>query len=110
MAHALLSEKGFLEAARCFVRGAKGLAARAGVPEKFNMTLTLAYLGLIAEKMADSPVMDSEAFVRAHPDLLRASRLSEWYSPARLHSDRARRSFVLPDRAHGRADVAGRET
>ena len=94
----LLGRYSFLEATARFGRGAEALAARAGAPEKFNATVTLAFMSLIGECLSRGDYRDAEELLLAHPELADRHLLSRWYSPARLASARARRMFVLPDR------------
>lgn len=89
----LLGSTDFLDAARRYGRAVQALAEKAGAPEKFNVTITLAFLSLIAERMADEAT--AGAFIAKHPDLLDRNALSAWYpEPARLAQGRT--SFRLP--------------
>lgn len=96
----LLGRHEFLAAADLYVRGIAAIAGRAGVPQKVNLTITLAFLSLIAERMAACPGQDFDAFAADHPDLMRKDLLAGWYSDDRLRSDTARRLFLLPDACH----------
>lgn len=87
----------FLDGAVRYSRALRRLCERAGRPEKFHQTLTLAYLALIAERLAAEAPVDFAAFAAANPDLLDPAVLSRWYSPQRLASATARRAFLLPD-------------
>ena len=87
----------FLEATARYAAGLRSLAATAGVPEKFNATITLAFLSLIAERMRTTEHADYDDFIARNRDLLSKDLLGEWYSPERLRSDLARRVFLLPD-------------
>ena len=98
VAHDLLGRYGFLEAAAIYSTCLKTVAARAGAAEKFNVTITLAFLSLIAERMKGPEALSFEAFAKANPDLLSGRLLSNWYSVERLTSDHARSVFLLPDR------------
>lgn len=93
----LLHHHDFLAAADLYLRGIAAIADRAGAPQKVNLTITLAFLSLIAERMAGRPGQDFAAFAADHPDLMRKDLLAGCYSPERLHSDTARRLFLLPD-------------
>ncbi|MEM8752771.1 MAG: hypothetical protein AAGF90_07335 [Pseudomonadota bacterium] len=77
------------------------LAARAGAPEKFNATITFAYVSLIAERRAEGGFATADAFIDANADLLDAAALTARYTSGRLHSPLARRAPLLPDRAAG---------
>lgn len=97
MAFEMLRRYEFLEAALYYSRALRRVCARAGRPEKFNQTLTLAFLSLIAERLAAHPTTDFAAFESANPDLFDSGVLARWYSPGRLAGALARRVFVLPD-------------
>jgi len=87
----------FFTAMQVYADGLRALTVKAGVPEKFNATVTLAFISLIAEKMAEG-YDDADAMLAAHPELLRRDLLGAWYSKGRISSDLARRVAVLPDR------------
>ena len=87
----------FTEAADRFSRGLKKLVARAGTPDKYHDTITVAFMALIAERVGQSPEQDFAAFEAANPDLFDRKVLGRWYDEARLNSPAARRAFVLPD-------------
>ena len=75
------------------------MAERAGVPAKFNTTITVAFLGLVAERSTERPSASWEEFAKANPDLMEKNVLDAWYETGRLSSDAAREIFLLPDRA-----------
>ena len=87
----------FLDGAVRYSRALRRLCERAGRPEKFHQTLTLAFLALIAERLAAEAPTDFAGFAAANPDLLDPAVLSRWYSPQRLASAVARRAFLLPN-------------
>ncbi|HEY8949163.1 MAG TPA: hypothetical protein VIM56_09800 [Rhizomicrobium sp.] len=87
----------FPDAAAAFARALKQIAAHIGAPGKYHETITLAFLSLIAERQALGTHPDFESFAAANPDLMETSILKRWYTPKRLTSDIARRTFVLPD-------------
>ena len=97
VAHEALSRHSFFEATRRIAEGLEALTARIGVPEKYNATLTFAYMSLVAERMAADPTADAAAFVAANPDLTRGAPFARWYSEARMSSPLARRVALLPD-------------
>mgnify|MGYP001604324362 CR=1 FL=1 len=93
----LLKKYDFLEATARYAKTIKSMAAKAGAPEKFNVTITVAFMGLIAEKMtriADYPDFDS--FYTMNPDLT-GNALSPWYSAERISCDLSRKVFLMPD-------------
>jgi hypothetical protein len=93
----LLQVHDFSTAAYRFSSALKAIAARAGNPGAYHETITLAFLALIAERSAAGRFDDFEPFARANPDLMDKAVLGRWYAPERLHSDTARRIFLLPE-------------
>jgi hypothetical protein len=64
----------------------------------YHETLTVAWLRLIADRMRHNDVPDnSDALCNAHSDLLDKTILRAFYSPDRITSLDAKRSFVGPD-------------
>jgi hypothetical protein len=98
VAFALLREKDFADAAAMFCASLKEIARRAGRPDAFHMTMTLGFLSLIAERCAAGRYADFAQFEAENSDLLVKSAIETWYAPARLQSDIARKTFVLPQR------------
>jgi hypothetical protein len=74
------------------------IATIAGAPQKFHATLTWCYLVLVDARRAQAQSWDAfargnaELFDRTHP------AVAQHYSPERLATDEARRTFVFPDR------------
>ena len=100
MGFEMLRRHNFAEAAYRYSFALRAMAARAGRPEAFHQSVTIAFLSLIGERMqCRAAVADFAAFARANPDLMDKSALSRWYRPERLTMDAARRTFLLPDRA-----------
>lgn len=69
-------------------------------PDKYHETVTVAFMRIVAERIADGPATDSAAaFLASHPDLLSRDEpiLHRYYSPALLESRRAHARFVKPD-------------
>jgi hypothetical protein len=98
IAFAALDRYGFFDGLAMVAEGLRGLARKAGAEDKFNATVTLAFVSLIAERMLAAEYPDAEAFLRDNPDLLRRDLLSRWYSRERLASPVARATALLPDR------------
>jgi len=88
------------EAIERFSASLRGFAAAQGAAEKYHQTMTVAWLLIIAERVADSEGLAWPAFAARHLDLLtnRPSILSHYYSVEMLQSSRARQTFMLPDR------------
>ena len=87
------------EAAVAFRAALRRLVAALGAGEKYNETLTWAYLVLVHQRMARGNFADSDAFLAAHPDLLdqRHGALSRFYELAAVTScAEARSLFLLP--------------
>lgn len=100
MAFEMLVRHDFAETVLHYSRALRAMTARAGRPEAFHQTVTIAFLSLVAERLERALQADDfAAFVRANPDLLEKSVLGRWYGPERLASQAARRTFLLPDLA-----------
>jgi hypothetical protein len=99
MAFEVLARHPFLEAAAAVSAALKAMARRAGNPDAYHETITLAFLALIGERRAGGGFNDYDGFAAANPDLLDKAVLSRWYGPHKLGSETARRFFVLPDPA-----------
>jgi hypothetical protein len=99
MGFEMLRRYDFAESVLHFSRSLRAMAQRAGKPEAFHQTVTIAFLALIAERLEAGPCEDFAAFAHDNPDLIDKSALARWYRPERLGSASARRTFLLPDRA-----------
>jgi len=98
MAYEMLRRHDFAETVLHYSRALRAMTARAGKPEAFNQTVTIAFLALIAERMAGEEG-DFAAFQRGNPDVFDKSVLRRWYPQQRLASDLARRAFLLSEPA-----------
>jgi hypothetical protein len=90
-----------LEVLARFTAGLHRLAAAARKPGLYHETITWAYVLLVNERRAAPGAEDWPAFAARNPDLLawKPSVLeARYYREETLWSDRARRTFVLPDR------------
>jgi hypothetical protein len=78
-------------------------AAAQGKPGRYHETITVAYMLLVADRLAGSGDLAWTAFAERHADLLvrKPSALARFYSDELLASDRARGVFVMPDRDEG---------
>jgi hypothetical protein len=92
---AALQQGDFYDALARLSRGLQRLTLAAGVPEKFNATVTFAFLSVIAE-IEPQPGQDIDTLIDCHPDIMRPSVLKTLYSDSRMQSDIARRVPVLP--------------
>jgi hypothetical protein len=90
----------FPDASRRVVEGIKGFAARHGATGLYHETITHAWLRLIADGRRRAPAADTfVGFLDANPQLAGKGALDPYYDPATLKSDRARASFIAPDRS-----------
>jgi len=96
MAWLILARHEFTEAALHYAAALRRMTATAGRPEAFNLTVTLAFLALIAQRMAPRPPEDFASFAAAHGELFEPRLLERWYSREQLASPLARASFLLP--------------
>ena len=92
-----LRELSLLEALERFSASLKRFAAAKAAPELYHETITWAFVFLINERLVAHETWD--AFAGRNADLFawRPSILDRLYRPDTIRSDRARRSFVLPD-------------
>lgn len=97
VAYGMLRKYPFLEATSRYASTIKTMAENAGAATKFNVTITVAFMAIIAERMESSEHRDFEEFGRQNPDLFSRGLLERFYSKERLQSDVARRIFVMPD-------------
>jgi len=86
----------FGEAVARFSHGLRLLTAKAGRPEVYHETMTVAFLALIGERRVRGGHDSWDDFKDKNSDLLHKRCLEEWYDPEQLSSDLARRTFCLP--------------
>ena len=95
-----LARHGRAETERKLFDGLRRFAAAKGVPEKFHVTMTLAWIDLVEDAGRQHPeALSAGDLVAACPQLLDRDALLQFYSPECLKSDEARRQWVPPDRA-----------
>ena len=99
VAFEMLRKYPFLTAAAKYSECINTIATRAGAGDKFNTTITLAFLSLVAERMELARHEDFGEFIKQNGDLVSGNILAKWYSPCRLKSDLARTVFLMPDMA-----------
>jgi hypothetical protein len=99
LGYEMLGRHSFGEAVDRFSRGLKLLVAKAGRPQVYHETITVAFLALINERRARGGAQDWAEFKKTNPDLLDKRCLEKWYSAEELASDLARRTFCLPQGA-----------
>ena len=99
VAYEALARHDYVEAVGIISGGIRKLAAAAGDTSKFNATITMAFVSLIAERMQTSPHDNAADFLRRNADLTGPAALAPWYSRERITSPMARSIALLPDRA-----------
>lgn len=95
----MLSRHSFGEAISRFSRGLRLLTAKAGRPQLYHETITIAFLALINERRVRRGVENWSQFARDNTDLFDKACLEKWYTAEQLRSDLARRTFCLPSRS-----------
>jgi hypothetical protein len=87
------------ETLRKMYDGLRRFATAKGVPEKFHVTMTRAWVELIESARRACPQSESpEALVASCPELLDRDALLRYYSQERLNSPEARGGWMPPDR------------
>jgi hypothetical protein len=80
------------------LRGIRRFAAKAGVPEKFQHTTTVAWARLVAASRAEAGAQQTFGeWIASHPEFLERRLLEKYYSKGRLDSETARSAWVEPD-------------
>lgn len=95
-AFVLLREHDFVEALALYATRLKSVTEAAGAPEKYNATITTAFISLLAERMAASPRLSFDQLMAANPDLLDKTIVEQYYAARQLDTPQARRAFVMP--------------
>ena len=101
VAFEILDKYDFVQACARYASTIKAMAESAGAPEKFNATITVAFMSVIAERKSQMENADFESFISANPDLLDGNALKGWYTKERLDSPAARHQFLMPDKVAG---------
>ena len=84
-----------------FSNALRAFATAQGKPGLYHETITTAYVLLINERLDDrARELSWNDFAALNPDLFawKPSILDRYYRPDTLKSDKARRTFVMPDR------------
>jgi hypothetical protein len=100
LAFLYLREEPLLPALQRYVTNLRRFAKAHGATRLYHETITFAFIFVIHERMQRDAFDDFDTFAAANPDLLtwKPSVLDRYYTPETLASERARRSFVMPDR------------
>ena len=89
---------GLREAEDRFCEGLIRLATHLGVGEKFHLTITVAWLRIVAAHVAPHPVQPFDVWIAGHPGLLDRGFLRHYYSEESLAHPDARKNWREPDR------------
>ncbi|NGN69821.1 hypothetical protein G5C51_38775 [Streptomyces sp. A7024] len=79
--------------------GIQRTARYAGAPQKYNATVSRAWVELVGHHAEETADTDFDAFAEQHPALLDKRLLTRFYHPATLASPEARTGWAEPDRA-----------
>ena len=107
LGYEMLARHPFGEAVMRFSRGLRLLAAKAGRPQVYHETITVAFLALVNERRARGGPQSWAEFKRTNADLFDKRCLEKWYSAEQLASDLARKTFCLPQTSSSVAGSAG---
>lgn len=92
----MLGRYSFGEAVTRFSQGLKLLATKAGKPQIYHETITVAFLAVINERRARGANESWREFQAGNPDLFDKRCLEKWYGAEQLASELARKTFCLP--------------
>lgn len=96
LAYGMLERYPFGEAVARFSRGVKLIATKAGRPEVYHETITVAFLAVIGERRARARENNWTEFKADNGDLFDKRCLAKWYDAEQLESDLSRQTFCLP--------------
>ncbi len=96
VAYEMFHKYGFQSTSIKYAEAIESIAIKAGAPDKFNLTITLAFLSLIAERIHTTDHSSFDEFISRNEDLMSKGILGKLYSKERLQSDLARKMFLLP--------------
>ena len=104
MAFEMLHKYGYTDTCARYSAALRAIAAAAGADDKFHVTITLAFLSVIAERIhADPTCTEFATFLARNEDLLARDLLARWYTHDELRSEFARSHFLLPTGAAHRS-------
>jgi N-formylglutamate deformylase len=90
-----LADKPFLEACIAMRDGLRRFAASIGKAGLYHETVTIAFMSIVADRMAAEPGVPWEELLRRHPDLCDRGLLARYVEPGVLASEGARARLVL---------------
>lgn len=104
VAFLMVRRHGMPRAIEEFSTALKAFAVAKGMPKLYHATITWAYLLLISERLARTPLESWDEFAAANGDLLKwkPSVVDRYYTPELLWSDLARTTFVMPNKTDAR--------
>lgn len=94
-----LRRYGIVHTRRLIDDGIRRTSRYAGVPQKFNATVSRAWVEAVAYHLQYAPNTSFEDFIDANPALLDKRLLSHFYRSTTLASTAARTGWVPPDLA-----------
>ena len=77
--------------------GIQRSARYAGTPQKYNATVSRAWVELVGHHAGHTDTADFDSFADQHPALLDKKLLARFYRSATLATDQARTGWVAPD-------------
>jgi hypothetical protein len=77
--------------------GIQGAARYLGAPQKYNATISRAWVELVGHHTEHSDDTDFDTFAEHNPELLDKTLLTRFYRPATLACTQARTGWVSPD-------------
>jgi len=79
--------------------GIQGIARYAGAPQKYNVTVSRAWVELVGHHAGQSDAADFDTFAHQYPAILDKRLLTRFYRSSTLAGVAARTSWVEPDLA-----------
>ena len=92
----LLAAQPLSEAIPRYAAALRKIAARAGVPDKYHETITVAFLAAISDRMSRLAAKDWPSFRAGNPDLMSKAWVSRLYTSEELAEPAARRWYREP--------------
>ena len=104
----LLQREPLTSAIETLRRGFSAFAESKGKPQLYHETITWAFILLVNERIQRGQGGATwQEFITLNSDLARGLvALEAWYDSQTLHSELARRTFLLPDRGHNRQPLS----